>query len=121
MHRRIESSLSGEGTTEPSTLASACYRRRVPAKRILIVGAGAVGQIYAKHLQRSGVHVAVLVKPKYAGAARAGFDLHRLSLVRPPRKERLDDLEVFDDLDEACEKNWDQIWLCISSAAARGE
>jgi hypothetical protein len=86
----------------------------------LIVGAGAVGQVYAKHLQ-SVARVAVLVKPKYAAAARAGFDMHRLSLVRRPRAERLDNLEVLEDLAEVRKTKIDQVWICVSSSAARGE
>ena len=46
--------------------------------RVLVVGAGAVGQVFALHLARGGADVAFLVKPKYAEECGRGFTLYRL-------------------------------------------
>ena len=53
--------------------------------RTLVVGAGAVGQPYARHLAAGGADVAVLAKPAHAAEARAGFTLYSLNR---PRKQR---------------------------------
>ncbi|WP_164855959.1 ketopantoate reductase family protein [Lujinxingia sediminis] len=44
--------------------------------RILIVGAGSVGQLYGLHLARAGEEVHVLVRPRYAEEARRGYRLY---------------------------------------------
>ena len=54
--------------------------------RVLIVGAGAVGQVYGHHLQRGGAEVTFLVKPRYETDARAGFTLWRLRRLGRPRR-----------------------------------
>lgn len=84
--------------------------------RILIVGAGAVGQVYGAHLARGGAEVGALVRPRYARAATAGFDL------QPARDEpwRWVPTTVFTEPDEIVRQRWDQVWLCVSSPALRG-
>lgn len=54
--------------------------------RVLVVGAGSVGQTFGHHLQRGGAEVHVLVKPTYAAAARRGytlFDLRKGGVASP--------------------------------------
>jgi 2-dehydropantoate 2-reductase len=51
--------------TEPSA--------KLRGLRVLIVGAGAVGQVYGKILHDGGAEVAFLVKEKYAAETRQGF------------------------------------------------
>ena len=48
--------------------------------RVLIVGAGAVGQVFGYHLARSGARVGFLVKPAYADEARRGYTLYPLNV-----------------------------------------
>ncbi|MGB3623971.1 MAG: 2-dehydropantoate 2-reductase N-terminal domain-containing protein, partial [Ketobacter sp.] len=43
----------------------------------LIVGAGAVGQVYGHFLQRGGASVSYLVKEKYKYDCEKGFTLYR--------------------------------------------
>ncbi|MFN7144443.1 MAG: ketopantoate reductase family protein [Myxococcota bacterium] len=86
--------------------------------RALIVGAGAVGQVYGLALQRAGVDVSVFVKPKYAAKARAGFLLHALN--RPAGPVRLDGVGVLTTADEVRAQRWDQVWLAVSSTAIEG-
>jgi len=85
--------------------------------RILVVGAGSVGQVYGHHLQRSGAHVSVYVREKYAEEARAGFWLYPGG--RPPGARFVPDA-VHTDLDAAAAAGFDQLWLCVSSTAIRG-
>lgn len=84
--------------------------------RILLVGAGAVGQAYGRHLRLGGAEIAFLVREKYAVEARRGFDLYPLN--RPcPRREpvRFDDFEVR----TTPGGRRDAVILCVSSTALR--
>src|ERR1700678_139755 len=51
--------------------------------RVLIVGAGAVGQVYGHHLVRGGADVEFLVKPKYLAEVAHGFTLYHLPNTEP--------------------------------------
>lgn len=84
---------------------------------VLIVGAGAVGQVYGEHLQRGGAHVGVFVKHKYAGDARAGFTMHPVG--RKPIEFKPDTVACDPEAVRAAGP-WDQVWLCMSSPALRG-
>ncbi len=86
--------------------------------RVLLVGAGSVGQVYGWHLQRAGVEVHFFVKPKHADEARAGFVLY------PPGRRtptRFVPAGVVTTAAEVGHVRWDQVWLCIPSPALRGE
>ncbi len=90
-------------------------------ERILLVGAGAVGLSYGYHLRRGGAEVGFLVKEKYRDEAEAGYTLHRHRLLRRPTSFRFEDFEVYTDYDAVGEHHWDQVWLCVSGTAIRGE
>jgi len=47
--------------------------------KVLVVGAGAVGQVYGWFLKQSGAEVFFYVKPKHRAEARKGFDLYPLN------------------------------------------
>nr|HEX4314264.1 2-dehydropantoate 2-reductase N-terminal domain-containing protein [Kofleriaceae bacterium] len=101
----------------------------------LIVGAGAVGQIYGHCLARGGARVTFLVKPKYAAEARAGFILYALG--GRPRRERLDGCDVITDPREWAARSGsagsrsvaegrraesiDQVYLTVASTALAGD
>jgi ketopantoate reductase len=51
--------------------------------RVLIVGAGAVGQVYGHYLARGGADVEFLVKPKYLAELAHGFTLYHLPNTEP--------------------------------------
>jgi 2-dehydropantoate 2-reductase len=92
--------------------------------RALIVGAGAVGQVYGRCLRAGGARssdLAYLVKPVHADQARAGFTLYPLGgrRHRPPRSERLDGFEVLTGPDQVAGQRWDQVYLAVSSTALR--
>lgn len=84
--------------------------------RILLVGAGAVGQVYGRHLQQGGAEISFFVKPAYAEQARAGFHLY------PPRggPSLLKAASVLTTSTEVAACRWDQVWLCTASPALHG-
>lgn len=87
--------------------------------RVLLVGAGAVGQVYGHHLQAGGARVAFKVREKYLAVCREGFVLHRLRLGR--RRTLRYRADAFASPDELRAGEWDQVWLCVSATALRGE
>lgn len=88
---------------------------------VLMIGAGAVGVTYGRHIQRSGAKLTFFVKPKYVEEVRQGILVYPLK-----RRERwsapleLDDFDVVSTVDEVAAGRWDQVWLAISSPALRG-
>ncbi len=85
--------------------------------KVLIVGAGSVGQVYGRHFQLGGADVAFLVKEKHAEEARRGFTLYALrESGRAP--VRFDGFDVLTALDG---RQWDAIVLAVSSPAIRGK
>jgi len=87
------------------------------SERILIVGAGAVGQVYGAHLQAGGAEVTLYLKPRHLEAAQAGF------LLRPLGREkvtRLDSCPLVTSAEEVATQRFDQVWLCTSSTALEG-
>ncbi len=88
--------------------------------KILLVGAGAVGQVYGRHLQAGGAQVSFLVKEKYAKACREGLRMYPLNQGKAAPAQRLEDLGVLTDVAQAAAMPWDQVWLCTSSTALAG-
>lgn len=89
--------------------------------RVLVVGAGAVGQVYARHLQRAGVEVSFFVKPKYAEEARQGYTVYPLGESRAGAPVRFEGFGVVTSTEEVAAASWDAVWLCVSSPALRGD
>ncbi len=89
--------------------------------RVLIIGAGAVGQVYGWHLQRGGAEVTYLVKEKYRAAAEAGYTLFPLNGWGAPKRERFEGFSVVSTPDEVAARPFDQVWITISSTALRGD
>lgn len=86
--------------------------------KVLIVGAGAVGLVYARHLQLGGAEVSLFVREKYAAEAREGFLLYPLN-AKKGTTARLEGCEVLTTNAEVAAREWDQVWLCVSSTAIR--
>jgi hypothetical protein len=89
--------------------------------RVLIVGAGAIGQVFGRHFQLGGADVSFLVRPKYADQARAGFVMYPLNRSASARNTpvRFEGFGVETDQAEALGKGWDLVVLAISSVALR--
>jgi 2-dehydropantoate 2-reductase len=87
---------------------------------ILLIGAGAVGQVYGYHYQQGGADVAFFVREKYAEETRKGFDLYNLNRrggwKAPVHFEGFD---VLTDMAEVGNRRWDIVVLCLSSTALR--
>jgi len=89
--------------------------------KVLLVGAGAVGQIYGWHLQQAGVQIAYLIKDKYAMAMRRGLTLYGLNRDQPWEAIPFYGYETLQDVSEVRKQRWDQVWLCVSSTALKGD
>jgi Ketopantoate reductase PanE/ApbA len=85
--------------------------------KILIVGAGALGQVFGFHLYVAGASVSYLVKPARVPAVRTGFRLYRH--VRRGQTDTLDFVvhDVLSDPVQAGESTWNAVWLCVPSTA----
>lgn len=84
---------------------------------ILLVGAGAVGQVYGYHLQRGGARVAFFVRPKAAAACERGMVLYALNTRAPRVPIRFEAAAVFTSLDEVAKETWDEVWFCVPANA----
>lgn len=89
--------------------------------KVLLVGAGAVGQVYGYHLQRGGARVGFLVKEKYAAECRAGLTIYPLNRSKGERFAplRFADFDVLSDPAQVGHE-WDAVMLCVSSTQLRG-
>ena len=85
---------------------------------ILLVGAGAVGQVYAWHFFRAGHDVHFFLKEKHVAEAQRGFTLYDLNDDKKRTNPVLfTEFGCQSDWAAVAEKRWDQVWLCMSSAA----
>ena len=83
---------------------------------VLVIGAGAVGQVYARHLIDGGAKVSFLVRPAHAGEHAEGFTVYPLR-----SKGRFDavrfEAEILTSLDDVAARAWDQVWVCVPTTA----
>ena len=84
--------------------------------KILIVGAGAIGQVYALHAHRGGAQVAFWTRPAY----HKDIDVPLLffSAQEEAPIATLSGHRVLSDLNDL-EDEWDELWICISSTALK--
>ena len=91
---------------------------------ILVVGAGAVGQVYGRHLALGGTKVSFFVREKYAEEIRRGLVFYPLNRSRPrvaPVRLELAADQVLTSLDEVAKQTWDAVILTMASPALRGD
>lgn len=86
---------------------------------VLMVGAGAVGQVYGYHLVQGGATLTFLVKPKYADDLRAGLTLYPLNRRDRTKPVLFRDYSVITSEADAGLSTYDQVWISISSTALR--
>lgn len=88
--------------------------------KVLLIGAGAVGQSYGYHFQRGGADISFFVREKYAEEARRGFDLYPLNR-RNPREApiHLEGFDVLTKMEEIAGRAWDMVVLCVPGSALR--
>lgn len=89
---------------------------RAPA-RVLLVGAGAVGQVYGLCLKRGGARVDYLVRPKYVDELAAGVTLYEIHGKHGRRPVPFVPDGVFGSTAALEDHRYDQVWLCISTSA----
>jgi 2-dehydropantoate 2-reductase len=87
--------------------------------RICIVGAGAVGLVYAQYLRRGGASVVLFVKLARAESCRGSFALHRLRFGGRCDSDSLPPFSVLTEVEEVAKEDFDQIWLTVASDALR--
>ncbi|MFT5431366.1 MAG: ketopantoate reductase [Myxococcota bacterium] len=88
---------------------------------VLLIGAGAVGQVYGRHLQRGGADVSFFVREKYADACRAGLVVYPLNESRSRKPIEFTGFGVVTTVEEVAASTWDQVWLCVSATALEGD
>ncbi|MEV4115187.1 2-dehydropantoate 2-reductase N-terminal domain-containing protein [Nonomuraea sp. NPDC049695] len=85
--------------------------------KVLVVGAGALGQVFGMWLTAGGAQVSYLVKPGRERWAEHGVVLYRLRQWGKPAEQRLVPYEV---VTEPPAGPWDMVWLCVDSTALSG-
>jgi NAD(P)-dependent dehydrogenase (short-subunit alcohol dehydrogenase family) len=75
--------------------------------RVLVVGAGAVGQVIALQLSRAGAELAFLIKPQHRLESR----LRLFPQVRSAAV--LEGFQILRSTDEVARSQWDQVWLMV--------
>ncbi|MCB9526602.1 MAG: hypothetical protein H6702_24945 [Myxococcales bacterium] len=89
------------------------------ALKVLMVGAGAVGQTYGFHLLRGGAELTFYVRPGKVAGLRGGVVVHPLNLSRAPR--RLEGYAVVSDAAQVATAGpFDVVILTVPSDALRG-
>lgn len=83
--------------------------------RVLVLGAGAVGQVYAHHLALGGAKVSVFVREKYAEEARRGFDLFRVQTKQKRPRSRFVPIDVVTLSSKM--GTYDQVWVTVPTPA----
>lgn len=90
------------------------------ASSILIVGAGSVGQVFGRHLQLGGAAVTFLVRPAHRDVVARGFELYPLREWRHGPPVHWADFELVHSVDALRSRQFDQVWLTVSSAGLQG-
>ncbi|WP_327112764.1 hypothetical protein OHB12_29630 [Nocardia sp. NBC_01730] len=85
--------------------------------RVLIVGDGALGQVFGMRLGFGGASMSYLVKPGRTGWANTGRTLYQLRRLGKPVTQQLRPEGVHAEIPDG---TWDMVWLCVSSTALRG-
>ena len=86
--------------------------------RILVVGAGAVGQVYGHLAALGGAEVSVYVRPGRRAEARAGYEIVRVPLFGARRRERFEPVGVLTSAAElAAAPSFDALWCCVATPA----
>jgi len=88
--------------------------------RVLVVGAGAVGQVYGRHARQGGADVTFFVREKYRDTVSRGFDMYALNGRAKTDVIRFEDFTVVSRIDEVRARTFDQVYLTVSSSALRG-
>jgi ketopantoate reductase len=94
----------------------------VGTPRVLVVGAGSVGQVYARHYQLGGAEVTFFVREKYKAEVARGFEMYPLNqrAARKGASVRFDRFDVITSAGEVAARTFDQVMITVASPALRG-
>lgn len=85
--------------------------------KILVIGAGAVGQIYGYHFHKGGAEVSYLIKEKYLTELSAGMRLFPLNQGRKPEAILFKDYQLISDYQALKQTHWDVVLITVASDA----
>ncbi|MFH0739970.1 MAG: Gfo/Idh/MocA family oxidoreductase [bacterium] len=83
--------------------------------KILVVGAGSIGQRHIKNLKTLGVEHIGIVEPSPRGLPDKGADLQKNLSSAPGRSAPLSG-PLFTDIKEALKEKWDAVFICSPSS-----
>ena len=86
-----------------------------------MVGAGCVGQVFGRALQRGGCELHFYVREKIVESLRNGVVVYPLNTRRDRSGEPLAGYGLVSSPEQAAAARWDEVWLCVSSPALQGE
>lgn len=92
--------------------------------KVLIIGAGAVGQVYAHHLVKGGAEVSFYIKEKYSAELQQGVHLYQHSVIGKLTGGRtkhtlFQDFKTISSTQELEAESYDYIINTVSSTALR--
>jgi hypothetical protein len=87
--------------------------------KVLVVGAGVVGQVYGHHLATGGAEVTFLVKPEHAAALEGGATLYPLNRRRKTSPVSFTDFRLLTDVTAVAGQRWNHVYLAMSSTGLR--
>lgn len=85
--------------------------------KILIIGAGAVGQIYGYHFHQGGAEVSFLIKEKYRAELSHGMKLFPLNQGRNPQALLFESYQLISDYQTLKQTHWDVVLITVASDA----
>lgn len=85
--------------------------------KVLIVGAGAVGQIYGYHFSQGGAEVSFLVREKYLAELSQGMKLFPLNQGRKPAAILFKKFALISSYQDLKQTKWDLVILTVPSDA----
>ncbi len=91
---------------------------------VLIVGAGAVGQVYGYHLAKGGADVSFYIKEQHAAELDKGFDLYQLSMFGKmlsgrTKHHHFEQFSYISDPTSLRQRSYDYVINTVSSTALR--
>ena len=114
-------STRAEARPRHPTATVLIFRASMNSKpRVLVIGAGAVGQVFGHHLIRAGADVTFFVREAYRQTTARGFDMYGLRLLGSPEAIRVEGFGVVCTASEVAAKKFDQIYLALPSQAVTG-
>jgi len=88
--------------------------------KVLVVGAGAVGSVYAMAAAQGGAEVTFLVKPKYVASLQNGFELYRLTRKGAiPKPISFKNFKMITDPVDVKKEKWDFVILAVAANTLR--